>query len=181
MAELVRVVPYRATYPLVAVVAAFFGVGLPLLAHFGVPADRHSGARLSYLYFANICGSAAGSLLTGFVLLDVMTLGGIAALLAVLGFFIFVGILLLGSRMSPLRVALTTFALGWLVVVLTVAAYMLLFYLLSIGAASRVASLFYLTPPTTAVMGYLVFGESFGVLALIGMAVAVAGFMMAVK
>ncbi len=73
------------------------------------------------------------------------------------------------------------FALGWLVVVLTVAAYMLLFYLLSIGAASRVASLFYLTPPTTAVMGYLVFGESFGVLALIGMAVAVAGFIMAVK
>ena len=43
------------------------------------------------------------------------------------------------------------------------------------------ASLVYLTPPTTAVMGYLVFGESFGVLALIGMAVAVAGFMMAVK
>ncbi|MCZ6574478.1 MAG: methyltransferase domain-containing protein [Planctomycetota bacterium] len=115
MAELVRVVPYRATYPFVAVVAAFFGVGLPLLAHFSVPADRHSGARLSYLYFANICGSAAGSLLTGFVLLDVMTLGGIVALLAVLGFFIFVGILLLGSRMSPLRVALTTFALGWLV------------------------------------------------------------------
>ena len=73
------------------------------------------------------------------------------------------------------------FALSWLIVVLTVGAYMLLFYLLAIGAASKVASLFYLTPPTTAVMGYFVFNETFGVLALIGMAVAVVGYMMAVK
>ena len=73
------------------------------------------------------------------------------------------------------------FALSWLIVVLTVGAYMLLFYLLAIGAASKVASLFYLTPPTTAVMGYFVFNETFGILALIGMAVAVVGYMMAVK
>ncbi len=73
------------------------------------------------------------------------------------------------------------FALAWLVVVLTVGAYMLLFHLLSIGAASRVASLFYLTPPTTAVMGYFVFGETLGGLALIGMAVAVVGFVMAAR
>ncbi len=72
-------------------------------------------------------------------------------------------------------------ALGWLIFVLTVGAYMLLFYLLAIGAASKVASLFYLTPPTTAVMGYFVFNETLGVLALIGMAVAVVGFMVAVK
>ena len=73
------------------------------------------------------------------------------------------------------------FALAWLVVVLTVGAYMLLFHLLSVGAASRVASLFYLTPPTTAVMGYFVFGETLGGLALIGMAVAVVGFVMAAR
>ena len=72
-------------------------------------------------------------------------------------------------------------ALTWLIVVLTVGAYMLLFYLLAIGAASKVASMFYLTPPTTAVMGYFVFNEIFGILGLIGMAVAVVGYMMAVK
>jgi drug/metabolite transporter (DMT)-like permease len=72
-------------------------------------------------------------------------------------------------------------ALTWLIVVLTVGAYMLLFYLLAIGAASKVASLFYLTPPTTAVMGYFVFNETFGVVGLIGMAVAVVGYMMAVR
>ncbi len=72
-------------------------------------------------------------------------------------------------------------ALGWLIVVLTVGAYMLLFHLLSLGAASKVASLFYLTPPTTAVMGYFMFGETLGVLSLVGMAVAVVGFMMAAR
>ncbi len=72
-------------------------------------------------------------------------------------------------------------ALGWLIIVLTVGAYMLLFHLLAIGAASKVASLFYLTPPTTAVMGYFMFGETLGILALVGMAVAVAGFVMAAK
>ena len=72
-------------------------------------------------------------------------------------------------------------ALGWLIIVLTVGAYMLLFYLLASGAASKVASLFYLTPPATAVMGYFVFNETLGVMALIGMAVAVVGFMVAVK
>ena len=41
------------------------------------------------------------------------------------------------------------------------------------------ASLFYLTPPVTAVMGYFMFGETFGSLALAGMAVAVLGFALA--
>lgn len=71
------------------------------------------------------------------------------------------------------------FSLAWLTVVLTVGAYNLLFYLLRRGQAARVASLFYLTPPITAVMGWFMFGETFGGLALAGMAVAVLGFALA--
>lgn len=67
------------------------------------------------------------------------------------------------------------FALFWLVIVLSVGAFNLLFSLLRKGAAARVASLFYLTPPTTAVMGYFLFGEVLGWLALLGLAVAAAG------
>lgn len=70
-------------------------------------------------------------------------------------------------------------SLFWLVVVLTIGAYNLLFYLLRIGQAARVASLFYLTPPITALMGHLVFGETFGTTALIGMGAAVLGFALA--
>jgi drug/metabolite transporter (DMT)-like permease len=42
-----------------------------------------------------------------------------------------------------------------------------------------VASLFYLTPPTTAVMAWLLFDERLAPLALAGMAVAVAGVWLA--
>jgi len=43
------------------------------------------------------------------------------------------------------------------------------------GAAARVASLFYLVPPVTAVIAWAMFGERLGLLALSGMALAVAG------
>ena len=67
------------------------------------------------------------------------------------------------------------FAIAWLAIVLSVGASMLLLYLIRHGAASRVSSLFYLTPAVTAVMAYLLFGESLSPLALVGMALAAAG------
>ncbi len=51
----------------------------------------------------------------------------------------------------------------------------LLFPLIRRGEATRVTSLFYLTPPVTALMAWLVFGESLGHRALFGMACAVVG------
>jgi drug/metabolite transporter (DMT)-like permease len=67
------------------------------------------------------------------------------------------------------------FGLAWLVVVLSLGAVSLLYVLLKRGRASQVTSLFYLVPPVTALIGYGLFGETFGPLALAGMAVAVAG------
>lgn len=65
--------------------ATLFGAQLPLLAHFGIPADARAGANISYLYMANILGSVSGSLLTGFVLLDVWPLSVVVTALSVLG------------------------------------------------------------------------------------------------
>jgi drug/metabolite transporter (DMT)-like permease len=67
------------------------------------------------------------------------------------------------------------FALLWLSLVLSVGAVMLLYFLIRHGAAARVASLFYLVPPVTALVAYFVFGESLHPLALLGMAMAVVG------
>lgn len=67
------------------------------------------------------------------------------------------------------------FALVWLILVLSVGAVGLLFALIRRGAASRVASLFYLAPPVTAVFGYLLFGETLDRAALLGLAVVVIG------
>ncbi|MGI9303240.1 MAG: DMT family transporter [Gammaproteobacteria bacterium] len=67
------------------------------------------------------------------------------------------------------------FALSWLSLVLSVGAVTLLWILIRRGVASRVASLFYLVPVTTAIIAYFVFGETLSLLALAGMAVAVSG------
>jgi len=63
----------------------------------------------------------------------------------------------------------------WLVVILTFGANNLYFLMLRHGAASRVSSLFYLTPPTAVLMGWISYGESMGLVALGGFSVAIAG------
>ncbi|WP_119303527.1 DMT family transporter [Dongia deserti] len=67
------------------------------------------------------------------------------------------------------------FALAWLVIVLSGVSIALLTWMISRGAASKVASLFYLTPPIAAIGSYFWFGETLSALALAGMAVIVFG------
>jgi drug/metabolite transporter (DMT)-like permease len=67
------------------------------------------------------------------------------------------------------------FALGWLVFVLSLGGIWLFYFLIRRAAATRVVSLFYLTPPVTALMAWALFGEHLALPALAGMAVCVAG------
>lgn len=71
------------------------------------------------------------------------------------------------------------FALGWLVFVLSLGAVSLLNLLIRRGSAVNVASLFYLTPPTTALIAWALFGETLTGLSLVGMVVAVYGVWLA--
>ncbi|MBI4742443.1 MAG: DMT family transporter [Betaproteobacteria bacterium] len=71
------------------------------------------------------------------------------------------------------------FALLWLVLVLSFGAISLLNLLIRKGSAVNVASLFYLTPPSTALIAWLVFGETLTGLALAGMVLAVGGVYLA--
>lgn len=71
------------------------------------------------------------------------------------------------------------FALLWLVLVLSIGAISLLNLLIRQGSAVNVARLFYLTPPTTALMAWALFGETLRPLALVGMGLAVAGVYLA--
>ena len=75
------------------------------------------------------------------------------------------------------------FILAWLwsIFALSIGAIFLLFTLIRRSRATEVTSLLYLTPPTTAVMAWLLFGESFSPLALAGMALAVLGVAFVVK
>ncbi len=73
------------------------------------------------------------------------------------------------------------FALGWLVLVLSVGAISLLNWLIRHGSAVNIASLFYLVPPCTALIAWAMFGETLTGLAFVGMALAVGGVYLARK
>lgn len=72
-------------------------------------------------------------------------------------------------------------ALMWSVLALSIGAIFLLFALIRKSAATSVTSLLYLTPPTTAVMAWIMFGEAFSPIAMAGMVLAVIGVAFVVK
>jgi spermidine synthase len=78
----VLVESWEVTLPAVAAAAALLGAVFPLVGHSFIAPDARSGSRISYLYVANILGSVAGSLGTGFLLLDHWPLATVAWLLA---------------------------------------------------------------------------------------------------
>lgn len=73
------------------------------------------------------------------------------------------------------------FALAWLVLVLSIGAISMLTLLIRRGAVTKVASLMYLTPPVTAVMAWLMFGETLSTQALLGLALAALGVAIVVR
>jgi drug/metabolite transporter (DMT)-like permease len=148
-------------------------VGIALVVASKLAFDRHHllGAAVAALALLGITGGtlyqkrfcAGMDLRSGTVIQN-----AVAGILMVAGALAFEGLHVQWS-------ASFVFALGWLCLVLSVGATLLLFVLLRRGAASRVASLFYLVPPVTALMAYLLFGETLGVTALAGMGLVMLG------
>ena len=113
---------FAATQLPVVVAGALLGTALPLIAHFGIEPDERAGPRIGWLYLGNILGSAAGSLLTGYVLMDVWPLRGIALFLALLGLAMAGGVLML-SPIRPWRAFGGLAAAGVLAVLVAPGAY----------------------------------------------------------
>jgi drug/metabolite transporter (DMT)-like permease len=70
------------------------------------------------------------------------------------------------------------FALAWLSLVLSVGAVTLLYVLIRRGAASNVASLFFLVPASTAVIAWALFGETLTLVEFGGVAATALGVLM---
>jgi spermidine synthase len=71
-----------ALLPIAILISRALGAVFPLMAHMAASADGKAGRRVGYVYASNILGSTLGTLLTGFVLTDVVGLRGLALLLA---------------------------------------------------------------------------------------------------
>jgi drug/metabolite transporter (DMT)-like permease len=65
--------------------------------------------------------------------------------------------------------------MAWLVFGVSIGAILLLMWLIRRGAASQVASLFYLVPPVTAFEAFVLFDERLGLLAMAGGCLSILG------
>jgi drug/metabolite transporter (DMT)-like permease len=71
--------------------------------------------------------------------------------------------------------------MAWSVLVLTLGGSSLLYMMIQRGAATTVASMMYLVPPCTAVLAWLLFGETLGPGVLAGLALAAGGVALVVR
>lgn len=90
----------------IGLAAAGLGAIFPMLCHVSIPPDGRAGARTSYLYLSNIVGSALGSYLTGFVLMDMFPLRSVSVILALLGLGLG-AVLLLSAKLSRVKLILS--------------------------------------------------------------------------
>lgn len=73
------------------------------------------------------------------------------------------------------------FALGWLILVLSLGAVGLLMLLIRLNSVSTIASLFYLVPAATAVIAYFLFGETLNAVQLVGMVIVIVSVALATR
>jgi spermidine synthase len=85
LANAVRLVPYQLTYSLVLFATTLLGASFPLVSHAVIRPMEKAGRPVSYLYVANIAGSALGSLIVGFVLMDYWSVRSISLFLLACG------------------------------------------------------------------------------------------------
>ncbi|HEX5213062.1 MAG TPA: DMT family transporter [Pseudolabrys sp.] len=71
------------------------------------------------------------------------------------------------------------FAIAWLVLVLSIAAVGLMYWLIRRSAATSFASLFYLVPAVTALFAFLLFGEKLDAISIVGILVCAVGVVLA--
>ncbi len=72
-------------------------------------------------------------------------------------------------------------SLTWLVLALSVAAILLLLYMIKQGDAAKVSTYFYLVPPMTAIEAWYLFGESLSLTMLFGMSLCAVSVFIVVK
>jgi drug/metabolite transporter (DMT)-like permease len=72
-------------------------------------------------------------------------------------------------------------AMAWSVLGLTLGGSSLLYMLIQRGAAASVTSLMYLVPPSTAIMAWLLFGETITAATLVGTALTALGVSLVVR
>ena len=72
-------------------------------------------------------------------------------------------------------------SMGWQIIMVSFGAYAILMYLLKTGTASKTSNLFFLVPPTTAIMAYFVLGERLYAIDILGLLICSFGVYIATR
>ena len=96
-------------YPMLLMVfaqATMLGGLFPIICHLSIAVDRGAGVRVSQVYLGNIIGSVAGTLVTGFVLMDLMSIAAISLLLAEFGVALAVALAVMAAARTTSRLGI---------------------------------------------------------------------------
>ena len=72
-------------------------------------------------------------------------------------------------------------SMGWQIIMVSFGAYAILMYLIKTGTASKTSNLFFLIPPTTAVMAYFILDEKLFAIDIIGLIICTFGVYIATR
>lgn len=155
----------------------WFGLAMGLVGVALVLQDRHvmSGATAAgwVAAFVSLIGITLGSLYQKRYCSQIDWRAGNLAQYIVAGVLFGLGALVFETRVVDWQPQFML-ALAWTVIVMSVAAIGLMYWLIRRVSATQVASLFYLVPTVTALMAFALFNERLDMLAIIGMVICAA-------
>ena len=152
-----------------------FFVVLPKLAK----ADGFTAESLAFLFMA-LAGSTIATLLQKKIGHSIPLLIGTTYQFAIAG----VGLLLISIARGKTHFALTHtsfWTMVWAVLVTSIAAVLLLLWLLNRGSAAKVSSLLYLVPPMAVLQAFILFGEKVTAIGLVGIAMTALGVALVIR
>ena len=161
----------------VGLLVGFIGVAVVVLGKYGLDLNANGG--LEWFYFG-LCILSLGAISVGVFyqkkfcnqsqLLTATMMQYVAAAIATGVFAILFGESWLVDWTPGFALAL-----GWQVFGLSIGAVVLLMAIIRLGEAGRVSSMFYLVPPLVVVEAHFLFGETLGMLSIIGMLLCIVG------
>jgi drug/metabolite transporter (DMT)-like permease len=142
-------------------------------------ADGFTFESLGFLLVA-LAGSTMATLMQKKIGQDIPLLIGTTYQFAVAG----IGLLVISIVQGRTRLNIThtsVWTMTWAVAVTSIAAVLLLLWLLNRGSAAKVSSLLYLVPPMAVVEAYILFGETVSLMGIVGIAISVLGVALVIR
>ena len=152
-----------------------FLVVLPKLSK----ASGFTGESLGLL-FAALAGSTIATLLQKKIGHSIPLMIGTTYQFAIAGFLLLIVSILRGRTHFELTVT-SFWTMTWAVLVTSIAAILLLLWLLNRGSAAKVSSLLYLVPPMAVVQAFILFGEKVSWVGLVGIAMTAFGVALVIR